>query len=195
MRSETDQRPAGHSNSWKTIFLRAAGIGGGFAVVAALLIGGVIWWMNKPRLWSSTAITAKPTQLRVNHVGQELRVEIRYAITNHTTEEYTLPTTGLGALMRKLPKEGSLEKIDDAAWDTTTGIPPNQTVNITFVAAYPWWDSTMPSKEADPEKAQLIKLAADQLEQIDSLTFFDYRSKYRIEMPRNWDMPKEPGKR
>jgi hypothetical protein len=32
------------------------------------------------------------------------------------------------------------------------------------------------------------------LKEIDGMAFFDYASKYKVEMPRNWDVPKEPEK-
>ena len=60
------------SHRWKVFVLRSAGIGGGFAVVATLLLGGIIWWSNKPKPWSATSVTAKATYLTTQLVGEEL---------------------------------------------------------------------------------------------------------------------------
>jgi hypothetical protein len=57
-------RPA----NWKMILLRSAGFGGGFAIIAALLLGGIIWWSNRPKPWSENAITAKATELYTRQV-------------------------------------------------------------------------------------------------------------------------------
>ena len=43
--------------------------------------------------------------------------------------------------------------------------------------------------------AKLAEFAGNRLKNIDGLVFFDYPSKYKVEMPRNWDQPKQPGKK
>lgn len=63
-----EPRPA----NWKIILLRSAGFGGGFAIVAALLLGGIIWWSNRPKPWSESAVTAKPTEIYTRQVDEEV---------------------------------------------------------------------------------------------------------------------------
>jgi hypothetical protein len=76
--------PAARRANWKTVLLRAAGFGGGFAIIAALLLGGVIWWTDRPKQWSDNSITAKPTELYTRQVDEEVRAEFHYAFTNNT---------------------------------------------------------------------------------------------------------------
>jgi hypothetical protein len=186
----TAARPA----NWKVILLRCAGVGGGFAIIAALVLGGIVWWSSRPKPWSSSAITAKPTQLGLQQAGDEVRFEFRYAFTNHTSEEYALPSPEMGALMRKLPKDGSFEKLDGATWDSTIKIPPNQSINISFLMPYKLADFNMMPPDLDLDN-KLTAFAGRRLNQIDGLAFFDYTAKYKVEMPRNWDQPKESEKK
>jgi len=47
--------------SWKKFLLIGAGFGAGFAVLAGILVGGVIWYDSrpqKPKPWNATAILA-----------------------------------------------------------------------------------------------------------------------------------------
>ena len=112
--------PVGRTNNWKTNLLRVAGFGGGFAIVAVLVLGAIFWWTSRPKQWSDRSIKAKPTQLIMQQTGEDLRFEFRYAFTNHTSSEYALPSPDMGALMRKLPKDGTLDKMDGA---TSWGMP------------------------------------------------------------------------
>ena len=63
-----EPRPA----NWKIILLRSAGFGGGFAIVAALLLGGIIRWSDRPKPWSERAVTAKPTEIYTRQVDEEV---------------------------------------------------------------------------------------------------------------------------
>lgn len=137
--------------SWRIILLRAAGFGAAFAVVAALLLGTAIWWMNRPKAWSDRSITAKPTELTMQQTGDELRFEFRYAFTNHTSTEYALPAQDMGALMRKLTKDGSFDKMDGATWDGTIRIPPQQNIVITFAMPYRFADFNTSAAEMEPD--------------------------------------------
>lgn len=171
---------------WRVIFLRLAGFGAGFALMAAILTAAGIWWSNRPKPWSDGSITAKPTQLIMQQTGDELRFDFHYALTNHTNAEYALPSAEMGALMRKLPKDSSFEKMDGAGWDTAIKIPPQQSVGVVFTVPYKFSDFNTSAAEVEPE-AKLAEFAGHRLKEIDGLVFFDYASKFKIEMPKNWD--------
>jgi hypothetical protein len=166
---------------WKTVLLRAAGFGGGFAIVAAILVGGVIWWSNRPKEWSDKSVTAKPTELYTRQIDEEVRVEFHYAFTNNTNIEYTLPSAESGALMRHVPKTSSVEKLDSATWDTTIRIPPHQSVGIVFSVPYRLAEFSTSNEELDTAD-KLTEFMGRRLRDINGMTFFDYAAKYRIEM-------------
>ena len=83
-------------------------------LTSALVFGLVMWWINKPKEWSRTAITAKPTELIFQQMGEELHFRFRYSLTNNTGADYTLSGADPNALMRKLPEDSSLAKVDNA---------------------------------------------------------------------------------
>ena len=91
--------------------------------------------------------------------------------------------------MRRLPKDGSFEKMDGASWASPTRIPPEQSVGVAFQVPYKLSDFKMSSVDID-QGAFLRR----RLKEIDGMAFFDYASKYKVEMPRTWDEPKEPAK-
>ncbi len=122
----------------------------------------------------------------MQQTGDELRFEFRYAFTNHTASEYTLPAQDMGALMRKLPKDGSFDKMDGATWESTIRIPPQQSISVVFVMPYKFADFNTSAAEVEPDE-KLTEFVGRRLKDIDGLAFFDYASKYKIEMPKNWD--------
>lgn len=190
---DTPARPG--PTNWQIILLRSAGVGGGFAIVAALLLGGIIWWSNRPKPWSESAVTAKPTELYTRQVDEEVRVEFHYAFTNHTNTEYTLPSPDSGALMRHVPNASSVEKLDGATWDTTIRIPPRQSVAIVFSVPYRLAEFSITNEELDTND-KLTEFLSRRLRDVNGMTFFDYAAKYRIEMPDIREaLPKESAKK
>src|SRR5579859_3795853 len=121
--------------NWKRILLRSAGFGAGFALIAAVVVGGVVWWQSRPPKqtpWSDSAITAKYTLITLHNEGEELHLSFEYSLTNHTNAPYSLPGILSGTLMRRIPKEASLDKFDSGSWDDTLVIPPGQNFNVKF---------------------------------------------------------------
>jgi hypothetical protein len=114
----------------------------------------------------------KPTELTMQQTGDELRFEFRYAFPNHTSTEYALPAQDMGALMRKLPKDGSFDKMDGATWDGTIRIPPQESIAITFAMPYRFADFNTSVAEMEPD-AKLTEFAGRRLKEIDGLAFFD----------------------
>ena len=172
--------------SWRMILLRAAGFGAGFAIIAALLLGSAIWWMNRPRQWSDRSITAKPTKLTMQQTGDEL-ISSSDALTNTRARNMLFRPRTWVPLMKKLPKDSSFDKMDGAIWDSTIRIPPQQSIGVAFVMPYRFSDFNTSAAEVEPE-AKLVEFAGNRLKEIDGLVFFDYASKYKIEMPKNWDV-------
>jgi hypothetical protein len=186
--------PARTAN-WKIILLRSAAFGGGFAIIAAVLLGAIIWWINRPKPWSNTAVTAKPTELYTRQVDEEVRIEFHYAFTNHTNAEYALPSAESGTLMRHVPNASSVEKLEGATWDTTIRIPPRQSVGVVFSVRYRLAEFSTSNEELDTND-KLTEFLGRRLRDTSGMTFFDYAAKYRIEMPDiRQALPKEGPKK
>jgi hypothetical protein len=178
---------------WKKLLLRSAGFGAGFAISVAVIGGLLLWWSNRPKQWSSTAITAKQTEIGIQQDGEELHFRFRYALTNKTSMDYALPSPISGALMRRLPEDSSIQKIEDAKWDESTRIPPDQTVNVYFEVAYKFsdfdtsaaklygdkWVEGATGLDASPSLTEFVKR---RLASINGMVFLDYVNRFRIEL-------------
>lgn len=183
--------------AWKKLLLASAGFGAAFAVVLAISASIAVWLAHRPRPWSSTAITARPTHLVVETSGEELLFHFRYALTNHTGSDYIVVGPQNAALMKKIPEDSSLQRLDGASWDDTIRIPAGQSVNVVFdvpikLADY---DTTAEAlNTADPNSAampaQYSQFVASRLKEMNGLVLIDYANRYRIELPRNWESGK-----
>src|ERR1017187_2886645 len=121
--------------NWKKILLRAAGVGAGFAVVAAILIGITLWWIGrpaKPKPWNTQAITpAGKNELEIQVRAEVFHLQPKCSLKNNTGKDYRMVAES-GTLMMVNPDNGGLEKLDDATWDRSIVVPVGQTVNVKF---------------------------------------------------------------
>jgi hypothetical protein len=85
------------SSSWKGPVLRAVGFGTGLAAGLILLSASVYWLTQRPRTWTTAAITAGQPELSMV-TGEVITFKVRYPLTNHTKVNYTLPESPAGAL-------------------------------------------------------------------------------------------------
>jgi hypothetical protein len=178
---------------WKKILLRSAGFGGGFAVVFALIVWLSLWWSNRPKEWTASAITAKPTELSFNEQGEELHFRFRYALTNNTKADYLVASPGGDALMKKLPEDGSLMKLDGATWDNDVRVPPKQTINVVFdvpikLADYSTSIAELNAGTTEPARPtkKYVDFVNRRLKEMNGLVLMDYRDRFRIDLPSNW---------
>jgi hypothetical protein len=174
------------------------GYGAGFAVTLLLAVASYGWWSSRPKQWSNTAVTAKPTELSFQRQREEIRFRFRYALTNNTDIEYILATPSSAALMRKLPEDSSLAKVA-ATWDDNVRIPPRQAVNATFEVTIKFSDYNMtaaklheeewvPGSAAEPKDSpEFMKFAGKRLAEMNGFALLDYSEKYRIDLPKNWN--------
>jgi hypothetical protein len=167
----------------------AAAFGAGFAVVFVILLVAFYWRIDRPKPWTDKAITAKPNELTMGLAGEEERMEFRYALTNNTRTEYSIPSPDSGGtLFRVLPEDSSLQKVSDATWDSGISIPPGQTINVVFTVCIKLSDFNSSAAALDQREsdAKFIEFTAKRLREIKSFEFLDYMSHYRIVLPSNW---------
>jgi hypothetical protein len=176
------------ASNWRSVVLKSVAFGGGFALVAVLSMAVLYWWSERPKPWTDTAITAKPTELSMQIIGEEERFRFRYALTNNTGRDYILPRPGAVALMRVLPADSSLEKVQSAEWDSETRIPPKQTINVIFKVTYDLAEFNTSAAELakGPGDSNFNRFTLLRMLDIKSFEFFDYSAKFRIVMPSDW---------
>lgn len=179
--------------TWKRILIRSFGLGMGFALTLAILIGVVSWREHRPKQWSSKAVTAKIGELSFHQRGDDLHCDFEYALTNNTGEDYRLPLPPDGVLMRTIKENNSMANVDDFTWDNAI-IPPHQTVSVTFDVAYHFADYGTSAEELygpnNPKRDITNDFTAfvnRRLKAVpDGFMFLDYRDKYQIELPSTW---------
>ena len=183
---------------WKKILLRSIGVGAGLGIVLLLAMTLYVWWSGRPKEWSSVAITAKPTEVTITTADEMMHFRFRYALSNHTKDNYIVPMPEDAALMRKLPEDASLEKMSGADWDKSVTIPPGQTVNLRFdvpivLGAFSTSSAElgMPSDNSSGQApSKYIEFVNTRLKEMNGFVLMDYGNRYRIELPSNWEGPK-----
>ena len=183
--------------NWKKILLKAAGFGGGFAVFGAIILGTITWWVSRPTSWKTNAVTAKYSTLTARQTNDVVQMDFVYSLTNHTKNDYSLPPFVAGSLMRRLPESDSVEKLDDVTWDYDVKIPPKQTVDIKFTVSYKLSDFNMtadeingPGTNGEEVPPKFVEFINRRMKEANGLRFYDYSSKYQIDMPSGWQNAK-----
>lgn len=174
--------------NWKRILLRAAGVGGGFAVAAAVILGIAVWWSArpaKPKPRNTQAITpAGKNELEIQTRGEVFHLQPKCSLKNNTGKDYRMAGES-GTLMSVNPDNGGLEKLDDATWDHNIVIPAWQIVNVKFDISYNLSEyGETASNLADFNK--LTAFADKRMKRIKDLKFFDYIERYEIDCPNSW---------
>jgi hypothetical protein len=173
---------------WKKTLLRAAGVGGGFAMVTAVILGTAVWWSGRPpkqKPWNTQAITpAGKNELTGQTRAEVFHLQPKCNLKNHTARDYRIAAES-GKLMSVNPDNGGLETLDGATWDHTIVIPAGQTVNVKFDIPYDLgaYGETA-SNLADMKK--LTTFADKRMRGIKDLKFFDYIERYEIDCPSSW---------
>ncbi|HLJ77535.1 MAG TPA: hypothetical protein VKT75_08980 [Acidobacteriaceae bacterium] len=191
------QAPQASPVAWKKILLASAGFGAGFAILLTISALIAVWLAHRPKPWNSTAITAKPNHLVVETAGEELHFRFRYALTNHTGGDYIVVGPENAALMKKIPEDSSLQRLDGATWDDTLRIPAGQSVNVIFDVPIKLADFNTSAADlngddqsSDQMPAKYSQFVGSRLKEMNGLVLIDYANRYRIDLPRDWDTAK-----
>ena len=74
---------------WKKILLRSAGFGAGFAIIASVVLGTMLWWSSRPpkqKPWNDKAIVASYESLDTE--GDANTFRFTYTLENKTDIDY-----------------------------------------------------------------------------------------------------------
>ena len=176
---------------WKKILLGSAGFGVGLALTLVVLLGGSYWWAERPKPWTSAAITSGAPEFSMT-TGDELTFRVRYPLTNRTKHDYIFPTASRGTLMFKRSDDGSLVKVEDATWDENLDtLWPEDERNLCDKVKLSDYNTsleklTQTPKDSDGIGPDLVKFLDKRMQEIAGFVFFDYRDNYKIDLPRNW---------
>jgi hypothetical protein len=172
------EQPSEHKAFWKVLFIRAAGFGAGVSLIAVVLAGLVVWYINWPatmRPWNREAVTAKYADL-YGRTGNPLVFTFRYTIENHTGRDYELPASD--NLYKVLANGKGLERDATLKWDGGTTVPAGQKVNVGIHVEYEYTEGT-----ADLDE-KFIAFTKRRLSEIEGFAALDQLNRYEIRFPK-----------
>lgn len=170
--------------NWKRLFIKAAGFGAGFALAAAAILGAILWWSNrpvKPKPFNARAITASYSGLSIGVTGDVFHFTLTYGLRNNTDRDYELPI--VGGFMIVNPENKGLDTIEGVKWDSSTIIPPGQTVNLKFEIPYQLQEYNQTGADLVPDKKE-IEFAQRRMKEMGGFRFFDGTNRYEIDFPK-----------
>jgi len=178
------------------LFVRAGAVAAGVTFALAVIGFTVYWWVQRPKPWTEKALTGQYSQLLFQQVGEGIQVTFAYALTSSTDEDYILPNSETGALMRRNPDDGSLVKLDGATWPIFT-IPAKQKIEVRFTVPYKFADYNTSAEELSGKPEVLLEKGAEpsqrvlgfvgrRMKEIDGLVFFDFSKRYKVLLPEKW---------
>ena len=178
--------------NWKKILLRAAGFGGGFAIVAALIFGGILWWSYrpvKPKPWNTTAITATFDNLTTE--GPTHTIRYQYTLENHTDVDYRLADDSHAQLGISKMQTKSIDF--DTNNFVTLGfpiyVPAKSRVNVSLHMPLQYTEDVDFSAPDDVQHdfyTKLSKYVGDAINNVEGFVLMDDNNRYEIIFPNGW---------
>jgi hypothetical protein len=180
------EEPALPLFKWKKAFVKAAGFGVGVTLALAMVAGVLLWYTSRPTPWTSGVITAKYSVLEASRVGDDVHVMFRYALTNNSRNDYSVPSPPSAELMRKA-SDGTGYVPLHASWESQT-IPPGRAINVDFTVSYALADYNTTATEIDKTDKALVDFLERRLAEYDGLLLIDHVRRYQIDLPK-WPPP------
>jgi hypothetical protein len=171
---------------WKTILLRSAGFGAGFALMLSAIVGGWASYSNRPKPpkpWDSRAITAEYDY--VTPYGDKNYLTFYYALQNNTDNDYRIDGKAGIEITGKLKREN--------AFDVTVVypifVPAKSRVSCSLQLPYQYPGTLVPAKthdEGERNRHEVAKYVVTELPNLDGFVLFDTATRYKIDFPSGW---------
>jgi hypothetical protein len=185
--------------NWKRILLKAAGVGGGFALVAAVVLGIVMWWSGrpaKPKPWDDKAIVASYESLDTE--GEANTFHFNYTLENKTDIDYRVENDSRVHLAAFLKQSQALSfsNSENLHADYPIYIPAKSRVRFEIHLGYPYPIKPDYNASNDVQHDFYTKVAqyvTNELGNVDGFTLLDDDHRYKIVMPNGWtERAKQP---
>jgi hypothetical protein len=186
--------------SWKRVLLIGAGFGAGFAVLAAAIIGGWIWYDGRPhppKPWNNKAIIATFDYPDTESGAEDKsgfspdQLVFYYTLENTTDFDYRMPPRDQLELSGRLEEENSLTTNDQflALDDHPIFLPAKQRIRVGIRLQYAVKKDFGP-KETKEDRRKRRKAIADYMateaNNLAGFVLFDTENRYRIDFPGGW---------
>ena len=170
---------------WKRLFIKAAGLGAGFAVMLCLIVSGWIWYSSRPkppRPWDKTSVAGKYQGVNVN--SGTLHFEFWYALENTTSQDLTL-TSGSEVDIKGKLTSGILSACGNCInVSYPVFIPAHHSIQIPIELTYAY-----PTDRKRQEK-EIEQYLTKEMSGLDGFVMFDKEHRYEIELPAGWKSKK-----
>jgi hypothetical protein len=182
--------------SGKRLVLSAAGFGGGFAIVAAALVGGLAWYESRPKKlpeWNTTAIKATFKDVVLQTSVPKPKIVFSYSLENTTNDDYLIDHKSQVAVMATMPEGKGFEPDETLMLPASFYIPANQKVVLAISKEYEYSDEYPERDRNNVEK--LAPFMNRRLRLLDGFVLFDKARRYKIALPNGWpDVNRKHGK-
>lgn len=169
--------------------------GAGFALMAAMIIGGLAWYKSRPSPWDKKAIIAsRPPGFGVNDDGKA--IGLVYTLENTSQRDFELDSASPIQIFERL-KDGTLV---GPLTDKTilsihfpVSIPAGQKTGVLVLMP----ESEIPARTSSEDDAayheDIRKFLEPKDAEIDGFVIFDSRDRYEVDLPK-W-LSKPPAER
>jgi hypothetical protein len=179
--------PAG----WKKWLIVGASAGGGFAVVCALLIAGVVWWSSRPAGWDTDAVTVlegRATEFFTleGNDFQHAGFSLAFALQNETNRDITIPT---GSKIMRRAERGVLREQSTAKIDQAAFLPARQRAELSLRIQ---WSCVQFDAEGVRTERKASECYSDYFSDVDALVVFDETNHLQLVLPKT-PLQERPG--
>jgi len=192
--------------TWKPIFLKAAGFGAGGVLTAAICLGLFFWYKSRParpRPWDQSAITAQFYRVSTAAEGDS-KLEFEYVLQNNSEKDYELPAYSAPKIAAKLQDTKSFAGFADQnqfLLKLPIFVPAHQKTRIDVTLPSYGFSSAihLTSVSSDDERrkynAAVGAYVAQKMSNLDGFVLFDENNRYEIELPNGWKREYEDNER
>jgi hypothetical protein len=180
--------------SWKSILLRSAGFGAGFAVALCGIVGFWIWYSGRPeppKAWNKHAIGAEYDYVRP--AGDKDYLAFHYTLQNNTDFDYRVESDAGIEITAKLKQEKAFSQFayHYVTTDYPIFVPARSRVWITLSIPYPYPIKEKEEPSLDERKqytADVAKYVSEKISNVDGFVLFDTSNRFEIDFPNGWEL-------
>jgi hypothetical protein len=173
--------------TWKKTLLRAAGVGAGFAFVAALIVGAALWWYSsRAQSWDASTIKGTNTTVSQTFDLDEQKKDyiasgfmLVFILQNTSGKDYTVPENL--RLFERSSKSGALEELK-VKLDHPFVVPAKEKTEVHASMEYGCSDEDMATgKTTERDGATCFK---DAFGNVTDFVGFDDATHTRLNLPK-----------
>jgi hypothetical protein len=172
---------------WKKLVLVGAGIGGGFAIMLAVIAAGWVWYEGRPHRdpdWNTTAIKATFKDVVITTSVPKPKLTFSYSLENTTASDYTIDGTSQVQVMATLPEGKGFDPDEALSLPASLYIPSKQKVVLSIFKEAEYNDA-YPERDRDNGE-KLAAFMNRRLKELDGFVLFDKGRRYKIVLPNGW---------